>query len=101
MDFKAYAEQKRKEAHKDIIFDICMIVNNCAECHNDETRQTECYPLNRVELHKVSANSFYMVPYDNSKTNRELIEIAEQHGYKAGFIIEDGKTVIKFWKEDF
>lgn len=38
MDFKAYAEQKRKEAHKEIIFDICMVVNNCACCYNDETR---------------------------------------------------------------
>lgn len=99
MDFKTYAEQKRKEAHKKIIFDICMTINNCAECHNDETRQTECYPLNRVDLHKVSVNSFYMVPYDNSKINRELIEIAGRHGYKAGFIIEDGETIVKFWKE--
>lgn len=98
VNFKAYAEQKRKEAHKKIIFDICMTINNCAECHNNETRRTECCPLSRVELHKLSANSFYMIPYD-SKTNRELIEIAEQHGYKAGFIIEDGETVMKFWKE--
>lgn len=101
MDFRAYAEQKRKEVHKEIIFDICMEINNCADCHNDETRQTECCPLNRVELHKVSANSFYMIPYDNSETNRKLIEIAKEHGYKAGFVIEDGETVMKFWKEVF
>lgn len=98
MDFKAYVKQKREEVHKEIIFDICMIVNNCAECHNNETKQTECCSLNCVELHKVSANSFYMVPYDN-RTNRRLIEIAEQHGYKAGFIIDAGETVMKFWKE--
>ena len=60
MDFRAYAEQRRKEAHKEIIFDICMEINNCANCHNDETKKTECCPLNRVELHKVSANSFYI-----------------------------------------
>lgn len=101
MDFRAYAEQKRKEAHKEIIFDIYMIVNNCAECHNDETRRTECYPLNCVELHKVTVNSFYMVPYEDSGTNRKLIEIAEDHGYKAGFVIEDGEMIMKFWKEDF
>ena len=73
MDFRAYAEQRRKEAHKEIIFDICMEINNCANCHNDETRQIECCPLNCVELHKVSANSFYMIPYENSETNRNLI----------------------------
>ncbi|RKJ68835.1 hypothetical protein [Roseburia sp. 1XD42-69] len=99
MDFKAYAEQKRKKAHKDIIFDICMVINNCACCYNDETRQTECYPLNCVELHKVTANSFYMIPYENSKTNRELIEIADRHGYKCGLVLEDNETIMKFWKE--
>lgn len=99
MDFRAYAEQKRKEAHKEIIFDICMTINNCACCYNDETRRTDCYPLNCVELHKVTANSFCMVPRDNSKTNRELIEIAEDHGYKVGFVMDDGEMVMKFWKE--
>lgn len=100
MDFKAYAEQKLKETHKEIILDICMTVNNCADCHNDETRQIECNPLNCVELHKVSKNQFYMESYD-SKTNKQLIEIAEDHGYKAGFIIKDSKTVLKFWKEEY
>lgn len=95
MDFKAYAEQKRKEAHKEIIFDICMVVNNCACCYNDETRQTECYPLDCVNLLHVTENSFYMELYDNSKINRELIEIAEDHGYKAGFVMNE-ETVIKF-----
>lgn len=99
MDYRAYAEQKRKEAHKEIVLDICMAINNCACCHNDETRRTECHPLNCVEFYKVTANSFCMVPYDNSKINRELIEIATDHGYKAGFIMDDDGTVIKFWKE--
>lgn len=99
MDFKAYAEHKRKEEHKKIIFDICMMVNDCAECHNDETRRTECCPLNHVELHKVTANSFYIMPYDNSKTNRELIEIAERHGYQVGLTMEDKGMIMKFWKE--
>ncbi len=100
MDFKAYAKQKRLEAHRKIITDICMTVNNCANCINDETRQTDCYPLHCVPLHKVTADSFYMESYDNSKTNRELLDIAAQHGYKAGFIMEDGITLIKFWKSN-
>jgi len=92
MDFRVYAEQKRKEAHKEILTDICMVVNNCANCFN-------CFPLHCVKLHKVTADSFYMEPYYSSKTNRELIDIASQNGYKAGFIME-GKEIawIKFWK---
>lgn len=40
-----------------------------------------------------------MDPYD-SKTNRELIDIVAQHGYKAGYIMERTEvTAIKFWKE--
>lgn len=99
MDFRAYAEQKRKEEHKDIITDICMNINNCADCHNDETHQTDCNLLRSVELHKVSANSFYMEPY-GSKTNRLLLAIAERNGYRAGFIMENGEIAwIKFEKK--
>lgn len=99
MDFKEYAKRKRLEAHKEIITDICMTINNCANCLNDETRRTDCFPLNCVDLHKVTANSFYMESYDNSKTNRELLDIASQHGYETGFVIETGGTLIKFWKK--
>lgn len=70
-----------------------MVVNNCACCYNDETRQTECYPLDCVNLLHVTENSFYMELYDNSKINRELIEIAKDHGYKS-FVTEE--MVIKF-----
>ena len=98
MDFKAYAEHKRKEAHKEIITDICMTINNCANCFNDETRKTDCFPLHCVKLHKVTANSFYMETY-SSKTNRELLDIASQHGYEAGFIMEGEEAWIKFWKK--
>ena len=99
MNFKAYAELKRKEAHKEIIIDICLLINNCAGCYDDVKRKTDCNPLSCVELHKVTADSFNMDPYD-SKTNRELIDIAVQHGYKAGFIMEGTEvTEIKFWKE--
>lgn len=98
MDFKAYAKQKRLKAHREIITDICMTINNCANCHNDETRQTDCFPLNCVELYKVTANSFYMETFDNSKTNRELLDIAERHGYKAGLVKEGKDILIKFWK---
>lgn len=99
MDFRTYVEQKRKEVHKDIITDICMNINNCADCHNEETRKTDCDPLRSVELHKVSANSFYMEPY-GSKTNRLLLDIAERYGYKTGFIMKNGEIAwIKFWKK--
>lgn len=99
MDFKAYTEQKRKEAHKDIIEAICQAINNCADCYNEECRRAECFPFSRVDIFKVTENSFYIEPCDKSKTNRKLFEIASQCGYKAGFVMEGTKvTYIKFYK---
>ena len=99
MDFKAYIEQKRKESHIDILKDICMTINNCADCHNEETHTTECCPCNCLNLQKVSEKCFYIEPYD-SKTNRKLFEIASQYGYKTGFVMDDKSRVthIKFYK---
>ena len=99
MDFKAYAEQKRKEAHKEIITEICLLINNCANCHNDETGETDCFPLHCVDLHNITANSFYMEAFDNSPTNRKLLDIAEQCGYKAGFVKDGKDMLIKFWRQ--
>ena len=96
MDFKAYAEQKRKEAHKEIITEICLLINNCANCHNDETGKIDCFPLQCVDLHKVTADSFYMEALDDSRINRKLLDIASQYGYQAGFLKEDGEIIIKF-----
>jgi hypothetical protein len=99
MDFKQYAEYKRKEAHKEIIKEICMIVNNCADCHDEKTRQTECVPDQRVDLYKVTETSFYIDAYD-SKTNRKLLDMGNEYEYKTGIVIEDDDTsYIKFWKE--
>ncbi|MBD5534540.1 MAG: hypothetical protein HDQ99_02550 [Lachnospiraceae bacterium] len=99
MDFKAYAKQKRLEAHKEIITEICLLINNCANCHNDETGKTDCFPLNCVDLHKVTADSFYMETFDDSRTNRKLLDIASQCGYEAGFVMEGKEISIKFWKK--
>ena len=100
MDFKAYAEQKRREAHKEIVTEICLLINNCANCHSDETGKTDCFPLHCVDLYKVTADSFYMEPYTDSNINRKLLDIASQYGYEAGFIMEEkAVSAIKFWKK--
>lgn len=99
MDFKAYAKHKRKESHKEIIEAICIEINNCADCYNEECRMAECDPCNSVNLFKVTKNSFYIEPYSDSKTNRKLIDIATKYGYEAGFILEGAEVAwIKFWK---
>lgn len=91
-------EQKYK-SHKEIIYEICMNINNCANCYNEETRQTECTPFHCVQLYDVSRDSFCMEPY-GEKTNRLLDDIAKQYGYKVDFIMK-GKiiTCIKFYKQ--
>ena len=88
--------QKRKEAHKEIIIDFCMLINNCANCHNDETEIIDCFQLHCVDLYKVTANSFYMEPYIDSNTNRKLLDIAEQNGYRADLIKEGKEICIEF-----
>lgn len=92
-------EQKLKEIHQEIIFDICMNINNCANCHNEETRQIDCYPLQCVKMYEVSEKTFCIEPYDE-RTNKLLVNIADQYGYKYEFIMK-GKEIalIKFWKQ--
>lgn len=98
-EFATYIEKQRKENHKDILTDICMAINNCADCHNDETHKAECNPFGCLEVFNVSANGFYTNTYD-SKTNRKLFEIASQYGYQVGFVMDEKSVVtgIKFYK---
>lgn len=62
-------EQKLKEMHKDIIFDICMNINNCANCYNEETRQTDCYSLQCVETYDLSENFFVLNLMEKKQIN--------------------------------
>lgn len=88
-----------KEAHKKIIFDICIIINNCANCYNEGIRQTECNPFCCVETYELSEKSFCIDSY-NEKTNRLLTDTAKQHGYKVNFIMEENEIVgIKFCRQ--
>ena len=32
MDFTEYIEKQKKNSHKDILSDICLLLHNCAEC---------------------------------------------------------------------
>ena len=97
-DFKAYIEKQRKELHKEVLYEICLIINNCANCYNEELRITECNCINCVDIFKVNANSFYIEPYDDM-TNGKLIDIGKECGYNVGFVLGgeyDG--MIKFYK---
>ena len=96
-DFKTYIEKQRKELHKEVLYDICLIINNCANCYNEETRETECNCLACVDVYKVNANSFCMEIYDN-KTNRKLIDIGEKHNYNVGFVEDKDDVWITFYK---
>lgn len=100
MDFKEYAVKQRIEKHNDILLAICMTIKNCADCINDETRHTDCYPscLLRNDLINVTANGFYIESYDNSNRNIELLNLAKEYGYQAGFTEKYGVIYIKFWK---
>lgn len=92
-------EQELKELHKNIIFDICMNVNNCSNCYNDETWKIDCYPLQCVGTYEVSEKSFCIEPYAE-RTNKLLVNIADQYGYKAEFIMEEKEIkLIKLWKQ--
>lgn len=90
---KEKIEEIHKEIHKEIIEDICLIINNCAECFNDEIMQVDCCPLQCVELYDITADSFYIDCYFNLLV--ELADIAFEHGYGISVTKEEG---IKFWK---
>ncbi len=91
--------QKQKEAHKEIIADICGVINNCANCYDDGAMKINCNPLSCVHLYDVSVDSFSMDPYED-EINKRLIGIAGRHGYSAGIVIEDKEVIgIRFWRE--
>lgn len=97
MNFKQYIQQKKRDIHKDILLDICMNINNCADCWNEETHQCDCDCFSRVKIFKSTEKQFYMEPY-SSKTNILLREIAENHGYDFGIVEDSDGMWLKFWK---
>ncbi len=100
MDFKEYAVRQRMGLHKDVLLAICMATKNCADCFSDETRRTDCSPTCRLRntLIRVTENGFYIESYNNSKVNRELLDLANDYGYKAGLVKKEDIIFIKFWK---
>ena len=87
--------------HKDILRTICMTVNNCADCFITSTCgtiiKTYCKP--HVETFHLRKDTFCIESYDSPKVNRELLDLAETHGYKSGLILENGIVFIKYWKQ--
>ena len=92
MDIKEYIEKQKKNLHKDILSDICLLLHNCAECR-------ECNPSEILyrEVQKATQSCFYIEPYD-SKTNIKLLDIAKKHNYHAGFVNWKDGMMIKFWR---
>lgn len=92
MDFKDYIEKQRKDSHRGILSDICLLLHNCGDCK-------ECNLWNslHIDIQKVSQSCFYLEPYD-SKTNIKLLDIAKKHNYHAGFVNWKDGMMIKFWK---
>lgn len=92
MDFTEYIEKQKKNSHKDILSDICLLLHNCGECK-------KCNPLDILyrDVQKATQSCFYLEPYD-SKTNIKLLDIAKRHNYHAGFVNWKGGMMIKFWR---
>lgn len=64
---------------------------------SEDNRCTKCSP--NVETFEVSKNGFYIEAYDDSKVNKELINLAEKYGYEAGVTQWDDIWMIKYWKK--
>lgn len=81
---------------KELLEDICILLNNCANCKS-------CAPTDELKYYSgliiTTPNTFYIEPY-GEKTNAKLIKIAEQHGYEAGIITESDNTYLEFTSKE-
>lgn len=82
-------EAAHRKYHHLLIEELCMATNNCADCYDEEARQTDCEPESRLQLFHLSENGFSIEPYFDEKCNQKLLRLAEEHGY-IGELIKDG-----------
>lgn len=78
--------------HGKIMGEICIYINNRADCYSEDMHKTECNPLNCLgnQVHGITENSFCMEVYGED-VNRGPSGIALQYGYSAGTAVEDGE----------
>lgn len=88
------------DCHKEIINEICLYLNNCANCYNEETRCTECNPAicTSCQIYEKTETTFCMDIY-SKETNDGLIRIASQYGYDAEIVGESGQECLEFRKK--
>ena len=91
--------EKILEPHKHILTDICIEINNCAECFDEDTKEVDCCPICCLykELHEISENTFY-IEYQNKKMYDKFEEIANKHGYKMIITKVEKREMVKFYK---
>lgn len=84
-----------KDVHKEIFKDICLNLLNCAEYGKI------CNPHWQLSCHAglivVSENTFQIEPY-SEKMNEQLMNIAENHKYKAEIIHDNEDIYLEFSK---
>lgn len=87
-----------RKINVNILQELCICINNCADCYNEETRKVECAPLASLEHHGelyLSDSSFYLNSYDK-QTNEELFEVAAKYGYHVEAMPDER---LRFYKE--
>ena len=60
-------ENKYFDCHKEIIKEICIYLNNCANCYDEELHCTKCDSLNctKFQISKTTKDYFYMEIYSD------------------------------------
>lgn len=93
--------ENMKLTHKDLLFDLCVFFNNCADCNYiDECSQGKALSdiIRMLEASRITNKSFRIPGSYDASTNRRLIDLADSHSYWIAFIeaVETGDTFIQF-----
>lgn len=84
-----------KDVHKEILEDICINLLNCTDCGKN------CNPRWRLSCNAglivMSETTFQIEPYSD-KTNKQLMDIAKNHNYKAEIIHNNEDIYLEFSK---
>lgn len=65
--------------------DLCVNLNNCTDCYDDEMKQCKCCPLMTLNLCKIDDKHIYLDPY-SADINEKLKRIAISYGYCADLV---------------
>lgn len=99
LNFAMFAKRHLADSHQPVIADLCLLLKNCADCHDECRGCTVCDPVSQIgpTLFHVTRNSFCLEMF-SPRVNNEIIAVLKKYGYQSGIVSDNTRSWIKAWK---